>query len=247
MGGRFVVEREIAAKLTNWLDKQLCVAGAEGFVVGLSGGIDSAVAAALCQRIRPETTLGLIMPCHSNPQDAEDARLLAETLKIPYHTIVLDEVFEHFLQVLCGESYQPTNCDLTVANIKPRLRMTTLYFYAARRRSLVVGTSNRSELMVGYFTKYGDGGADLLPLAHLVKAEVFALGAYLGVPQRIIDRQPSAGLWHNQCDETELGVTYRELDDYLLHGRVSSSAREILEGLIAKSAHKRAMPLIPPV
>ncbi|MDI6906820.1 MAG: NAD(+) synthase [Thermoanaerobacterales bacterium] len=242
-----MAERELAAKLTEWLDKQLRAAGAEGFVVGLSGGIDSAVAAALCQRARPERTLGIIMPCHSDPRDAEDARLLAETLGIPYKTIVLDDVFEQFLKVLCGETYDPAGCDLTIANIKPRLRMTTLYFHAARRRSLVVGTSNRSELMVGYFTKYGDGGADLLPLANLVKGEVYTLASALGVPQRIIERKPSAGLWRNQCDETELGVTYRELDDYLLLGKGSPRAREIIEGWIAKSEHKRMMPLIPPV
>lgn len=101
--------------------------------------------------------------------------------------------------------------------------------------------------MVGYFTKYGDGGADLLPLANLVKGEVYALASVLGVPQRIIERKPSAGLWRNQCDETELGVTYRELDEYLLHGKGSPRAREIIEGWIAKSEHKRMMPLIPPV
>jgi len=187
------------------------------------------------------------MPCHSDPRDALDAQLVADAFNIPVEKVVLDDIFELFVQKLTGEKYDKTQKDLSIANIKPRLRMTTLYFFASRCKSLVVGTSNKSEFKVGYFTKYGDGGVDLLPIANLVKSEVRDLARYLGVPQRIIDKAPSAGLWAGHDDEVEMGFTYDELDRCILTGECSLRAKAIIEEMAKRSEHKKILPLMPPV
>ena len=239
--------QERAEKIIQWLKCMLEKAEARGFVVGLSGGIDSAVTAALCKRVCPDTTLGVIMPCYSNPQDALDAQLVADTFGIPVEKVVLDDIFEMLVRKLTGEQYDGTKKDLTVVNIKPRLRMTTLYYFAARNNFLVIGTSNKSELKVGYFTKYGDGGVDLLPIANLVKTEVRDFARYLGIPQRIIDKAPSAGLWAGHDDEVEMGVTYEEIDRCILYGECSLNARTVIDELSKRSEHKKIFPLMPPV
>lgn len=238
--------QEMADKLIGWVGQQVADAGAKGLVVGLSGGIDSAVTAAICKRVCPDTTLGVIMPCYSDAQDTEDAELVAETLGVPVKIVVLDDIFDLLVSRLTGEPYDVRSRDLSIANIKPRLRMTTLYFFAARRQSLVVGTGNRSELTIGYFTKYGDGGVDLLPIGNLVKTQVKQLAKYLGVPQRIIEKRPSAGLWAGQDDEKEIGVTYEELDICLLKGQGCDRVKAIIKDLSQKSEHKKIMPLLPP-
>ena len=161
--------------------------------------------------------------------------------------IVLDEVFETFVRVLTGAAYDRNKKDLGLANIKPRLRMTTLYFLAARRKLLVVGTGNKSEIMIGYSTKYGDSGVDLLPIGSLVKTEVRGLARFLGVPQEIIDKAPSAGLWAGQTDESEMGFTYEELDRYILTGDGSPETRAIIEEMIRRSEHKKMLPPVPPL
>ncbi|RJQ24966.1 MAG: NAD(+) synthase [Peptococcaceae bacterium] len=231
--------------LTRWLGVQVAEAKAEGLVVGLSGGIDSAVTIALCKRVCPDSTIGVIMPCHSDPRDAKDAQLVADFFGVSVEVVVLDDVFDLLLRRLTGETCEPTVKDLSIANIKPRLRMTTLYFFAARRKSLVVGTGNKSELTVGYFTKYGDGGVDLLPIGNLVKTEVREMARCLGVPQRIIDKSPSAGLWLGHDDEVEMGVTYEELDRCIMTGECSLEAKKIIEELAKRSEHKKIMPLLP--
>lgn len=238
--------QERVSKLTRWLEVQVAEAKAEGLIVGLSGGIDSAVTIALCKRVCPESTLGVIMPCHSDPQDAIDAQLVADVFAVPVEKIVLDDIFDLLVKRLTGGTCDPAAKDLSIVNIKPRLRMTTLYFFAARRKSLVVGTGNKSELTVGYFTKYGDGGVDLLPIGNLVKTEVREMARCLGVPQRIIDKPPSAGLWLGHNDEAEMGVTYDELDRCIIKGECSLKARKIIEELARRSEHKKIMPLLPP-
>ena len=135
---------------------------------------------------------------------------------------------------------------LATANLKPRLRMTTLYAFANELDYRVLGTGNRSELAVGYFTKYGDGGADFLPLGDLVKGEVRDLARYLGVPERIITKPPSAGLWADQTDEAEMGLTYEELDAYLLTSEASPAVKAKVDAMHAASEHKRALPRIAP-
>jgi len=237
---------ELQDHIARWLEDQLTVSGAEGFVFGLSGGVDSATVAALAVKaIGAESVLAAILPCHSEPIDARLAQEVAETLAIPTITVVLDDAFDALVR-----SLPLTEHPLASANVKPRLRMTALYYLAQTHDYLVLGSGNRTELMVGYFTKYGDGGADLLPLGDLYKTEVWELARDLGVPQKVIERAPSAGLWPGQTDEEELGITYRELDR-VLSAIASTDTTDIapatlkrVERMIASSAHKRAMPPI---
>lgn len=232
----------LADAIAGWIKEQVQAAGVSGAVVGLSGGIDSAVVSGLCARgLGAPRVLGLILPCHSDPRDIEDAHLVAETWGIESATIDLTPVYDLLVATL------PAGNDLANANIKPRLRMIALYHQANSRGRLVVGTGNRSELMVGYFTKYGDGGVDILPLGGLYKHQVRELALQLGVPQRIIDRPPSAGLWAGQTDEGEMGITYATLDatlEAIARGDTSSVDPQVLErvlGMIAGSEHKRRL------
>jgi len=238
---------DLAKQIEDWLLEQVQNKGVSGFVIGLSGGIDSAVAAALCRNVCPKTTLGIIMPCYSNPEDAEHAELLAKATNIECKTVVLDKPFIEMVKLLTGEDYAPGKKDLAIANLKPRLRMTTLYYYAAQRQSLVVGTGNLSERTVGYFTKHGDGGVDLLPIGNLVKKQVVEMAKYLEIPAPIIDKPPSAGLWEGQTDEKEMGITYEELDNYILTGQADDRVKKIVDDLAMKSMHKKQLPARPPM
>lgn len=199
--------KQLVDSVAEWISSSVASAGMRGAVVGMSGGLDSSVTAGLCARGLGSRVLGVLMPCESDPEDEEDARLVAEALAIKTETVRLDSVFDRLLDLL------PHSEDgLARANLKPRLRMATLYFFANSLSYLVVGTSNKSELMTGYFTKHGDGAVDILPLGELYKSDVRKLAWELGLPERIIRKAPSGGLWQGQTDEQELGVTYEELD-----------------------------------
>jgi NAD+ synthase len=239
--------------MAEWLRERVHEAGARGIVVGLSGGIDSAVVARVAQTAFPDGVMTVIMPAHSDPQDADDAKLVAETFGLPVMTIDLAHPFESLLvraQQALGTWPPGAAPDdekvarLAQANLKPRLRMTMLYYVANRLNYLVAGTGNRTEIAIGYYTKYGDGGVDLLPLGSLVKSEVRALARELGVPARVIEKPPSAGLWIGQTDEGEMGFTYAELEDYLLRGpdAVSPATAMKIERLVRASEHKRRLP-----
>ncbi len=232
--------------LTAALTEQVIAANREGVVVGLSGGLDSSVTAVLCKRALAKNMLAVLMPCHSSQIDIEYAELIARKFDIPLKTIALDAVFDLLVETLPSEGLEPATQRLAEANLKPRLRMLTLYYLANRLNYLVVGTGNRSELAVGYSTKYGDGGVDILPLGNLVKSQVRELAKHLGIPQEIVQRPPSAGLWAGQTDEEEMGITYEELDRYLTTGKASEQVRKRVDGLAQASAHKRRTPLIPP-
>ena len=198
------------SKIVSWVRKQVKDSGAKGIVLGLSGGIDSAVVAALCKEaVGRNNLLVLFMPVNSNPQDLRDAQLVAKKLGLKSKLVDLSGVYNNFLKVL------PAAGGLARGNLKPRLRMNTLYYFSNKLNYLVCGTGNKSELMVGYFTKYGDGGVDILPIADLLKRQVCALAQELGIPQNIITKPPTAGLWQGQTDEGEMGITYNELDDIL--------------------------------
>jgi NAD+ synthase len=160
--------------------------------------------------------------------------------------VVLDGVFDLLCGTLPSAGLDLATRRLAEANLKPRLRMIALYYFANRLGYLVVGSGNRSELAVGYFTKYGDGGADLLPLGNLVKGQVGELAAHLGIPRQIIDKPPSAGLWSGQSDEEEMGLTYEELDRYLTSGEAGAELRDRIDGMRAAAAHKRSLPPVPP-
>jgi NAD+ synthase len=243
--------------IVEWLRQRATAAGARGFVVGLSGGVDSAVVARLCQMASPGALVGVIMPCHSDPQDEADARLLADHFEIPAVRVDLGPAFDRLVDDLSialsrlPADQQPVapgealdiKARVPRANVKPRLRMTSLYFVANSLNYLVAGTGNRTELTIGYFTKYGDGGVDLLPIAGLLKSEVRAMAADLGVPQPIIDKAPSAGLWLGQTDEGEMGFTYADLEKYLTQGPggVAPALALRIERLERGSEHKRAL------
>jgi NAD+ synthase len=250
--------REIA----DWLRQHLTVSGARGFAVGLSGGIDSAIVARLCQIAAPDNVVGVLMPCHSVGSDLADARALAEHFNIPAMHVDLAPTYDRLvedagtsLRQLPGGSLpaggagagEDTVTQRPLANLKARLRMSTLYFVANSLGYLVAGTGNRSELMVGYFTKYGDGGCDLLPIGMLVKREVKNLARELEVPEAIIDKPPSAGLWAGQTDEQEMGFTYADLERYEMEGpdAVSPALAMRIERLIRASEHKRSLPPMP--
>jgi NAD+ synthase len=233
-------------RLVEWLREEVRAAGCRGLVFGLSGGIDSSVVAVLAKRAFRQDHLGVIMPIHSDPGDRGDALLLVEQFQLEYRDVNLSAVFDSMLGAL-GESPGSIGpSSLPITNIKPRLRMTTLYYFAARQRYLVAGTGNRSELTVGYFTKYGDGGVDLLPLGHLVKHEVKEVAEHLGVPRSIIEKPPSAGMWKGQTDEAELGFSYEELDRYLVEGTGTDEVAERVDQLRRNNAHKLRIPKMPP-
>ena len=239
--------------------RQLASTGARGFVVGLSGGLDSAVVARLAQLAAPGHVIAAILPAHSDPQDERDAGMIARHFSLTTVRVDLSEAYNTTiaaaqvgLQTLPGQTRGPKPTDpirvrLPLANVKPRLRMTTLYFLANSLDYLVAGTGNRSELSIGYFTKHGDGGSDLLPLGRLVKSEVRALAREINVPSAIIERTPSAGLWIGQSDEEEMGFTYADLERYLEEGPqgVSPALAMKIERLTRSSEHKRVLPPTP--
>ena len=237
---------EISGKIVRWMRETVEGAGASGLVTGLSGGIDSAVVLALSARAFPEGTLGVIMPCHSSGLDEIDAVLVAEALEVPYKKVILDAVYDQMVRAAAPE-VPVEEARMAYANLKPRLRMSTLYFEGGLRNCLVAGTGNLSEIYIGYYTKYGDGGVDLEPIGELVKEEVRELASWLGVPEKVILKEPSAGLWDSQTDEEEMGFSYRELDHYILTGQAPEPVKERIERLRRISGHKRSMPPVCPL
>lgn len=234
---------ELAERLTDWIQKKVLEAGCRGVVLGLSGGIDSSVTAVLCKRAFPEESLGLILPCYSHPFDREDAELLASQIDLEYQVMDLSTTFDTLLSTIKEKEKEEPS--MATVNIKPRLRMTVLYYYAQHRKYLVSGTDNRTELLLGYFTKYGDGGIDFAPLGNLVKMEVRRLAQELKIPERIIEKPPSAGLWEGQEDEEELGFSYEEVDSYILTGEASDEVKKRVDTLISTNSHKMERPDIP--
>lgn len=250
-----------ARDLADWIKLRVSAAGSKGIVVGLSGGVDSAVVIGLAAMALPGRVVGVMLPCHSDPLDEEHGRLAAGHFQVPAIRVDLAPAYDRLLadlgealaQLPDGQRAVPRadaadpKARLPLANVKPRLRMTTLYFVANSLDYLVAGTGNRSELTLGYFTKYGDGGVDLLPIGRLLKSEVRQLARELGVPQPIIDKPPSAGLWVGQTDESEMGFTYADLEKYLTQGpsAVSPALGLRIERLARASDHKRALPAMP--
>ena len=239
---------KLVLDIQNWIRNYVKSANAENIIVGLSGGIDSAVTAALCTKaLGNRKVFGLGLPCGSISQDLEDAKLIAKSLEINFTVLDLNPVYEKFLSII-GSNYKKNN--IADANLKPRLRMATLYFYGQTKgKSLIAGTSNRAELAIGYFTKYGDGAADFEPLASLYKQEVRKLAKILNIPKKIITKPPSAGLWAGQTDEGEIGLTYDVIDDILyridydinFNGLIYGDIQKVRE-LMSAARHKLNMP-----
>jgi NAD+ synthase len=221
-----------------------------GVVIGLSGGLDSSVVVKLCaQSLGKERVLGLILPSKFTPkQDIDDAIGLADELGIQRKIIDIQPVLDKFVEVLPADRKAE-------GNLAARVRMSILYHYAFTKKSLVVGTSDKSEAYIGFFTKFGDGAADLLPIADLYKIQVRALGKFLGLPSGILQKKSSPRLWKDHLAEEELGLNYETLDPILhllvdkkmagkdiakqLHISISQ-VEQILE-MVGKSAHKRQM------
>ncbi|QTM99942.1 NAD(+) synthase [Sediminibacillus dalangtanensis] len=236
--------QEKVEKIVAWLQEKIKESGVKGLLVGVSGGIDSAVVAHLIKRAAPDHSLGVILPCKSNPQDMEDAKKVIDSCGIDSITVDLSETHDVLFnniqtQLNDQQSVNPDNQQLADANLRARLRMSTLYALAANYQYLVVGTDNAAEFYTGYFTKYGDGGVDLVPLVSLGKGEVREMAEYLGVPDDIVHKQPSAGLWEGQTDENEMGTTYEKIDKYLKGEEIPQKDKEIIDQLHKKSAHKR--------
>ncbi len=234
--------------LTQWLSGELAYRGADNFVFGISGGVDSAVVAGLLARSYPSHSLGVVMPCHSNPQDEADARLVMEHYQLPLHKVELTDTHT-MLKEAIGAPYNshPDEKENRVVNgnLAARLRMTTLFTIAQVNGGVVVGTDNAVEWYTGYFTKFGDGAADIAPLLHLNKEEIYEMAQLLEVPQSIIEKTPSAGLWEEQTDEGEMGTTYQMLNRHLLGESVPPEDEKVIAYWHERSHHKRMMPRTP--
>jgi len=230
---------KLSQQISDWIKRQVKNADKKGIVIGLSGGIDSSVVAVLSKKALGGNVLGLILPCQSSSMDERIARKLVKKFDIKVKRVDLTTMFDRLSEVDYGAS------NLARANLKPRLRMLTLYYFANSLNYLVVGTGNKSELMSGYFTKYGDGGCDILPLGGLLKTEMRSLARELKIPSEIIRRPPTAGLWEGQTDEKEIDMSYEDLDKCLRaieKGKVSSVKKGNLRKvqlMIRKSNHKR--------
>ncbi len=224
-----------------FLTRILKESGASGFVFGNSGGKDSALCGILCKKAC-DNTVGVTMPCHARRnygEDMGDARAVAEQYGIETRSVDLSPVRGALLQAVAAatDPIEPAR-----TNIAPRLRMTALYVIAASENRLVVGTGNRSEAYMGYFTKWGDGAYDVNPIADLTVTEVYALLRHLGAPESIMTKPPSGGLYDGQTDEAEMGVSYEAIDRFLRTGEANEADRAIIERFHARSEHKRRMP-----
>ena len=209
--------KEVAREIMLLLRSYVKVSGSSGVAIGMSGGLDSSVVAVLARRaLGNRHVIGVTLPEEgvSDLQDLEDAKRLATKLAIKFYKVEISPPLKALTSVL---PLYNSNELLAAGNIKARMRMQILYYIANRRNGLVLGTSNRSELLMGYFTKYGDGASDLAPLAGLYKTQVYQLASYLKIPRRILDKKPTAGLWPGQFDEEEMGVEYQLLD-LILYG-----------------------------
>lgn len=216
----------------------LCGSGAKGIVYGNSGGKDSALVGILC-KAACDNTVGIILPCTSKrnyDEDTADAKVVAQKYNIETRTVDLTPVKEAELKALDGVAVMNATA---LSNIAPRLRMLTLYAVAAAENRLVAGTGNRSEAYVGYFTKWGDGAHDFNPIADLTVTEIYEFLRYLDAPKCVIEKAPSAALFDGQTDETEMGVTYAELDSYLSGKAIEEEKKMIIERMHKTSEHKR--------
>ena len=227
-------------KRVAFIKEMLSSSGAKGIVFGNSGGKDSALVAALSS-FATKNVLGVIMPCASKRnfgEDKEDGLAVAAKYGVQTMVVDLTAVRESLLHAV-GETLTTKGA---LSNIAPRLRMTTLYAIGAEKGYLVAGTGNRSERYMGYFTKWGDGACDFNPIADLTATEVFAFLRYLGAPEHVVTKAPSAGLFEGQTDEAEMGVTYAEIDAYLRGEKVSPEAEAIIERYHRSAGHKMVLP-----
>lgn len=255
---RLKFREEMISVVTTFIQDSLEQSGGSGVVIGMSGGLDSSLLARLASdALGPDRVLGVFLPESTTPDnDAEDAESFAKELGIEFEVIPIDEPVESLMKAVGSSSENK----IVLANMKARCRMIILYERANSLDRLVLGSGNKSELMVGYFTKFGDGGCDFLPIGDLYKTQIQEMARFLNLPEDIISKPPSAGLWKGQTDEQELGMSYGELDPILLgielgmddvdiSQRTNSNESEIsrIRSIVKRSAHKRKTPLIPKI
>ncbi len=245
--------KNVTEVITGFIKGMVAGSGAKGVAVGLSGGIDSTVVAYLSARaLGKDSVYGLIMPDSSvtPEEDVKDVEDIATNLRIKYWYRDISDIVEVYEK---SESNFFVQDKVAIGNLRARIRMSLLYYMANSRNLLVIGTGDRSEILIGYFTKYGDGGVDFLPIGDLYKTQVRWLGRWLGVPEHIVKKPSSPQLWKGHKAEEEIGISYNKVD-LILHAlfdlRMEAQEVKALFGkdvdkileLHSKSAHKRAMP-----
>ncbi|WP_375317816.1 NAD(+) synthase [Spiroplasma endosymbiont of Virgichneumon dumeticola] len=235
-----MVLTEYLKVIIKFLQIQVTKTKSKGVIVGLSGGIDSAVVSLLMKEAFPDNHLCVILPCQSDPIDVEYAQKLVNTHGLRSQIVDLTPTF-YTLKTTINSSLNFEKTQLVLGNIKARLRMATLYALGQNENYLVVGTDNADEWHIGYFTKYGDGGVDLLPIIHLLKQDVINSAKLLGVTPEIIARKPTASLFPGQTDESEMQFKYEQLDQYLLGNKIAIPSDVItrIEIMHKNSEHKR--------
>lgn len=224
--------------IVNFIKKYLEESKAKGIVFGVSGGIDSALVGAIASKYFKDNHLALTMNINNSQKDVSDARLVISHFNLNHTDVDLENVYKEFCKVV-------PNVEMGLGNLKARIRMSVLYSYAVKHNYLVVGTSNADEFITGYFTKYGDSGSDIMPLVNLTKNSVYECAKLLNVPNEIIIKKPTAGLFENQTDENDLKVSYSTIDNYLEGKVIDQKDKERIEYLKSISEHKRNFPPSP--
>lgn len=224
--------KEIESFLKEYLEKSGC----KSYVLGLSGGVDSSLVAAIARKaVGKDKLYCYAIDIESNKNDILDAKKVARELDVNLEVINLSKTYKKYLKGIKGSDFSR----LTKSNLKVRMRMVALFAYAQEHQGLVLGTDNMDERFVGYFTKFGDGAADLLPIVYLTKKEVREAAKIYGVSKALVDRIPSAGLFEGQTDEKEMGITYKDLDNFLLGKKVPIEVENRILHLHKISEHKR--------
>ncbi|WP_157722139.1 NAD(+) synthase [Tumebacillus avium] len=246
---------EEIAKREAFIRDQVLGTGGQGVVLGLSGGIDSAVTAALAARaLGPDKVVALWMGAESSSVHHRDAKLVADTYGFRFIEVDFSEIVNQFHGVM-AQSAEALPAELRVGqdnplvkgNLKPRFRKNAEYWMAALLGYRVANTCNWSETAIGYETKYGDAAGDFSVLGDLVKAEIYLLAKHLGMPEQLVTKAPSADLWEGHTDEAEIGISYKDLDTYLCTGEGDAETIAKIDRLYQLSAHKRnPMPLVSP-